>query len=258
MTVETWAGPTKPSILIAPKFTHVGALQNVLDRGRREDVIAEDEEVRQTFLLGRQNGHRGRRRRGLKADGEEHHLAVGLRLGDSQRIQRRIDHAHVRAARLGLHQAEAACAGNAHDVAVGEQRDLWPASELDRAVDPSDRQNADRAARPVKSSAHAAGRRSSRPYLEIAWCAAAELHEMVNSLWPRFASDLIGDRTRQRSFTILVDIFHLKRPLTRPPRRPSATRSSCALLPDRSWPAHSRREARHNRRPERRRPAPWK
>ena len=32
-----------------------------------------------------------RRRRGLKADGEEHHLAVGLRLGDSQRIQRRID-----------------------------------------------------------------------------------------------------------------------------------------------------------------------
>jgi hypothetical protein len=38
---------------------------------------------------------RGGRRGGLEADGEEHHLALGVLVGQGQGVGRRIDHADV-------------------------------------------------------------------------------------------------------------------------------------------------------------------
>ena len=39
-------------------------------------------------------------RRGLETDGEEHHLPIGVILRQLDRVQRRVDHAHVAALRL--------------------------------------------------------------------------------------------------------------------------------------------------------------
>ena len=54
---------------------------------------------------------RGGRRRGLEADGEEHHFALRVLARELQGIGGRIDHADVGAARLGAHQASDSEAG---------------------------------------------------------------------------------------------------------------------------------------------------
>ena len=68
--------------------------------------------------------HRGGRRGGLEADGEEHHLALRVVAGDLQRVGRRVDHAHIArrapwpAAATGRREA-----GHPQHVAVGAQDD---------------------------------------------------------------------------------------------------------------------------------------
>ena len=62
------------------------------------------EKLRQPKLLRLPDGHGVAGRRGLEADREEHHLAVGVLLGQLDRVQRRVDHAHVPAGRLDAQQ----------------------------------------------------------------------------------------------------------------------------------------------------------
>ncbi len=57
--------------------------------------------------IGLADGQRRRRRGGLEADGEEHHLALRVVARQRHRVGGRPDHADVGAAGLGLHQAQA-------------------------------------------------------------------------------------------------------------------------------------------------------
>ena len=96
-----------------------------------------------------QERDRGRRRSRLEADREEDDLALGLGLRDRQRVERRVDRAHVGAACLRLEQRPAA-AGDAQHVAERGEDDVRPLGERDRVVDPPHRDHADRAARAVQ------------------------------------------------------------------------------------------------------------
>ena len=70
----------------------------------------------------------------------------GFAARELERVERRVDHAHVGAAGLRLEQ-RAAAAGDAHHVAEGREDHLGPLGEGDRVVDAAHRDHADRAAR---------------------------------------------------------------------------------------------------------------
>ena len=72
----------------------------------------------------------------------------GMLARQLQRIERRIDHAHVAALRLHAQQVLRA-AGHAQHVAVGDEDDVGSRCQGNRLVDDLDRRDADRAARPV-------------------------------------------------------------------------------------------------------------
>jgi hypothetical protein len=79
-----------------------------------------------------------------------------------ERVGRRIDHAHVGAAGLGLEQRQVVGGRHAQAVAVGAQDDLVLQRQADGQVDAADGQHAHRAARAV-DHAHAGGSRSATP-----------------------------------------------------------------------------------------------
>ena len=117
ITVETWPGPMKRV------QTHVGRIQNGADRRNDRDVIAEHGKIVKPSALARMQRERRRRRRGLKTDGEEHHVLVGIRFGELERVGRRIDDAHIHAACF-VFQRTALRAGHAHHVAEGGEDDI--------------------------------------------------------------------------------------------------------------------------------------
>ena len=89
-----------------------------------------------------------RRRRRLEPDGEEHHLAVRVVGRELQRVERRVDEAHVGTPRLGLEEVSVA-AGHAHHVAERREDDAGRLRDRDGVVDATHRDHADGAARPV-------------------------------------------------------------------------------------------------------------
>ena len=95
-TVDTWPGPRNPdsrrsgdSRIALIGGTIVTWLQNTLKFAHAERA-------------GPDQRHRRGRRGGFEADGEEHDVLVGIVDGDLERVERRVDEAHVGAARLGL------------------------------------------------------------------------------------------------------------------------------------------------------------
>ena len=78
ITVETCAGPTKPSSGTVPSARTSGDFEDVRDRRRRQHVVAEHAEVREPACGRLQDGDRRRRRGGLEADREEHDVAAGI------------------------------------------------------------------------------------------------------------------------------------------------------------------------------------
>jgi len=94
----------------------------------------EEQEVRQLAVAGigggRGDGGRGR----LEADGEEDDAAAGLRLGQLQGVERRVDHAHIGALRLGPLEARRA-AGHTEHVAECREDDAVEARDLDGGLD---------------------------------------------------------------------------------------------------------------------------
>ena len=99
-------------------------------------------------LLRLPDRHRVAGRGRLEADGEEDDLAVGVLLRQLDRVERRVDHAHVAALRLHAEQVGRR-AGHAQHVAERGEDHLGPAGDGDRPVDQLQRRDADRAARAV-------------------------------------------------------------------------------------------------------------
>ena len=127
---------------------HAGRLEDRPDGGDDGDVVAENGEVSGAELARPHQGEGGRRRRGLEADGEEDDLAVGIPARQLQGVERRVDHAHVGAARLVLERA-AAPARHPHHVAEGGEDHRRVLGERQPLVDARHRQHAHRTARPV-------------------------------------------------------------------------------------------------------------
>ncbi len=67
---------------------HVGRVQDGLDGRHRGDVIAEQREVVDAFAFGLQHRHGGTRHRGLEAEAEEDHLAIGVLARQTEGVQR--------------------------------------------------------------------------------------------------------------------------------------------------------------------------
>ena len=91
----------------------VGRVEQRAQRRHDRHVAAHAREVPDALGLRALQRQRRRGRRGLEADREEDDLAVGVLLGDPQRVERRVDHPDVRALGLGLEQAALRARGRA-------------------------------------------------------------------------------------------------------------------------------------------------
>jgi hypothetical protein len=102
-------GPMKPS------SWRSGESSSAFTAGRIVTWLQNTEKFASRSARARKERERRRRRGGLEADREEHHLALRVLARDPQRVERRVDHAHVGAARLRVEQravaarARAAC-----------------------------------------------------------------------------------------------------------------------------------------------------
>ena len=215
-------------------LAHLGGFQDVLDGGRRQHMVAEHAEVPESLGLRLPDRHGGRRRGGLEADGEEHHLPAGVFLCDAQRIPDGIHHADIRARRLDLEQTPAPAGRHPQHIPVGAQNDVMLFHQRDGIVDAPDRQHADRATGAVHEL-HIGRHQVLHAVTENrVGVSAAEFHEMVAAI--RF--DGFPDRGRQLMRQIVLaeflDVFHAGSPAVSPAsansRKVRSASSSLSLL----------------------------
>ena len=143
-----------------------------------------------------------------KPDREEDDPAVRVLPGEAQRVEGRVDDAHVAAARLHLEQVVVR-ARHAQHVAEGAEDHVRPGGDGDRAVDHLERRDADRAAGAVHE-AHR--RRQQLVHAELqdgVGLAAADLHERPGP-GDRLA-DAAHDRVDGGGVAVLVDVAHQAR-----------------------------------------------
>ena len=98
MTVDTWPGPRNPS------RRRSGDSRIALIGGTIVTWLQNTRKLRTPSLARLQQRQRRRWRGRLEADGEEHHVAVRVLDRHPQRVERRVHHPHVGAARLRLEQ----------------------------------------------------------------------------------------------------------------------------------------------------------
>ena len=131
MIVETCAGPMKPSSGTVPSSRTSGDSRMWVIAAGVSTWLQNTLKLASPAAAACRITTRGGRRRGLEADGEEHHLAVRVLARDLQRVGGRIDHADVGAARLRLQQRQALRRRHAHRVAVGAEDEPGSRGELD-------------------------------------------------------------------------------------------------------------------------------
>ena len=190
------------------QLPHLGRLENVRDGRRREHMAAQHAEIGHRPLARLAQHQGGGRRGGFKANGQEDHLALGVLVGQGQCIGRRIDHAHISPARLGLDERKPFRRGHAHGVAVGAQHHTALQRQADRQVDAADGQHAHRTAGAV-DHAHAV-RQQARDAVarDGVGVAAAKLHEAVAVPRPHLGGDIRRDVARLFAVAVLVDVLH--------------------------------------------------
>ena len=119
-------------------------LEDGLHGGGREHVVTQHREVAQPLRLCLQHRDRRGRGGGFEANGQEHHLLLGVFTGQGQGLQRRGDQAHMRAEGLGLAQAQPVGGGHAQHVAIAADRDAGLPGQGNGLIDPADGQHTDR------------------------------------------------------------------------------------------------------------------
>ena len=178
-------------------------------RGRREHVVAEHGEVLQPLAFCSEHGEGRGRRRGLEADGEEHHLPCRVRSRQGEGVAHGVDHAHVGTSGAGLEQALAAAAGHAQHVAVGTQDDLGVfRREAQGHVEAADRQHAHGAARAVDQvdvGRQQVGYAVAEDGMRVT---PAELHEAVAAAGADLGGDGLGQAAGALAVAELVNVFH--------------------------------------------------
>ncbi len=188
-----------------PVDARVLAAEQGLERGGHQHVRDQHREVREALGFRAVHCHGVGRCRRLEADREEHDLALGALARESERVERRVDDAHVPAARLHLEQVVAR-AGHAQHVAEGAERDVGSRGDRDRAVDELERRHAHRAARAV-DELHRVGQQLVHPELEDrVGLAAAHLHERPAAC--RGVADPPNHGGNRLGVAVLVDVAH--------------------------------------------------
>ncbi len=107
ITVDTWPGPMKASRRMS------GESRIARMAGMMVTWFENTEKLRMPLGASAHQRESGGRRGGFEADGEEHHVAVGIVLRQSQRVGGRVDNADVSAAGLVLKRTAAACPARA-------------------------------------------------------------------------------------------------------------------------------------------------
>ena len=176
-----------------------------LDGRRDEHVRDQQREVPHALAPGLVDRERVTGRGGLEADGEEHDLAIGQAPRERERVQRRVDDAHVAA--LGLRGAQVdRPAGDAQHVAVAAQHDVGSARERDGVIEDLGGRDAHRAPRAVQERDQGRQQLLEPEARDRVRLPAAHLHDA-----PRSRGDP-GDRRRQRAralrVSVLVDVLH--------------------------------------------------
>ena len=182
--------------------------------------------------LGALERQRRRGRGGLEADREEHDLAVGVLLGDPQRVERRVDHPHVGARRLGLEQRPVR-ARDAHHVAEAGEDDAGLVRDRDPVVDAPHRDHAHRAAGPVDELDVLRQQVVDPVLVDRVGVAAAHLHDLVVAAGLDRRQDLAGEHPAELGVAELVDELHASTwsavPACTSRRSPSRTGSTSAI-----------------------------
>ena len=132
-------------------------------------VGAEHGEVLEAGRSRALDGHGNERRGGLEAHAHEHDLAVGVLLGERQRVERRVHDLYAAAGGLLLEQARRG-AGHARHIAERGDGDVVGAREGDNGVDVAVRRHAHRAA--------GAGRQADALGHEVADAVARDGHRV--------------------------------------------------------------------------------
>ena len=190
------------------QLPHLGRLENVRDGRRREHMAAQHAEIGHHPLARLAQHQRRGRRGGLETNRQKNHLAVRVLVGQRQGVCRRIDHAHIGAARLGLDERKPLRRGHAHGVAVGAEHHATLQRQADRQVDAADGQHAHRATRAV-DHAHAVGQQPRNAVARNGvGVATAKLHETVAVPWPHLGGNIRRDVARLLAVAILVDVLH--------------------------------------------------
>jgi hypothetical protein len=185
-------------------------VRGVEDRADRRDdrhVVAEDEEVAQALGLGALQRQCRGGRRGLEPDREEHDLAIRVLARELQRVERRVHHAHVSAARLGVEQ-RAVRGRHAQHVAEGREDHLGALGDRDRVVLATHRYDAHRAARPVDQLDLVGQQVLDAVLVDGVRVPAADLHQLVAAARLDQRRDLLGQPRRHLTRPELVDEPH--------------------------------------------------
>ena len=207
----------------------VGRVQDRLDRRNDGDVIAEQREIPHALLPRLDDRHGGTRHRGLETQAEEYNLPIRMLPRDRQRIERRVDHAHIRAVGLGLQQALAR-SRHPHRVAERGEDHLRPFGQCHAVINAPHRQHADRAARPVHEF-HLVRQHLLNAVAKYGVrVPAANFHDLQRSRpvtrdGRAQLANLAQQHPRLHRIAELVDVFHDAAPLIKPPR--SSASSVC-------------------------------
>jgi hypothetical protein len=157
----------------------VGRLgQDRRHRRRHAHVGHQQREIGQAQRQGLAGQQGGGRRRGLEPHRQEHHLALGVLLGQADRLQGGGEQAHVAAAGPHAQQVVAAgAAGHPQHVAVGAEDHLGAAGQLQGRIDGGRRRHAHRAAGPVDQPQPRRQQLVQPPAHDRVGLAAAHLHQ---------------------------------------------------------------------------------
>ena len=234
MTVETWPGPMKR---VEP---HVGRIEDGPDRRDDRDVVAEDREVRdRPRPCAPHQRQRGRRRRRLEPDGEEHHVAIGIasapasaRRAASRRCARPCPRAWWSSG-LPFVPGTRIMSPKAAKITSGSLRHGQP------VVDPAHRQHADRTARAVDQLDVRRQHVLEPEAVDRVRVAAAHLHDAVVARRIGEPADLVArprDQLRHRGIRRRTSSRPRSHRVARgrsrgPPRRPPRPRPASRSIP---------------------------
>ena len=208
ITALTCDGPRNASTRYAADRADLRAFQNVLDRGGSQNVIAKQGKFESPSALALRIATALGGVVVSKPMAKNTTSRPGFCRAILSASSMRIDHPHIGALGFRLEQAAALGSGHAQHIAIAAQDHVMLFRQLQRVVDPANRQHADRAAgamHEIHVLRHQLLHAVAEDRMRVA---AAKLHDVVVPGRVRVALDRGRKPFRQSAVAELVDIFH--------------------------------------------------